>query len=245
MTETFLDRLGDQLISAERALVAAIPAARSRRRWRSPRTTAVVLVGLAIAVPAVAATQPWRPILGRPALHDTPAGTSDTPVPDNASALLAVLRRPQTDRDRSPTSRVLLRVVGQQFHGVRVNSVRLLSPSPGHHALVVSAQGVGQEPGVTKGIGDAICLIFSAGRVCGDAASLREHGVSMTAGPNVRGLVPDGVATVLLRFRGGATISAEVRDNLFWITTAPVTAAPFTAQWLDADRHVIGPPLSK
>lgn len=265
MTDTFLDRLGDQLISAERTLVAAVPAASRRRRWVTPRTAAAVVAGLAITVPAIAATEPWRPILGRPALHDTPAGTSNTPVPDDARALLGVLRRPQSDLDRSRTARVLLRVVGQQFRGVRVDSVRLLTPSPGHHALVISAQGVGQEPGVAKGIGDPICLIFTAAAVCGDATSLRTHGISVTAGSNVRGLVPDGVATVLLRFTGGQALSADVRDNLFWITTAPTTrhtvpgppgsgvrrtpplvdTAPFTAQWLDADDHVIGPPLSK
>jgi hypothetical protein len=136
MTESFLDRLEDQLVAAEHALVAA--AVRPRvSRWTPPKRLLVALAALIVAVPAVAATQPWQSILGRPALHDTPRGTSKTPVPANALALLAVLRRPQNAQDRGPTARALLRHVGQQFAGVRLSSVRLVTVSGGHHALVV------------------------------------------------------------------------------------------------------------
>ena len=265
MTESFLDRLGDQLLAAERALVVAAPAVARRRRWMTPRTAAVLLVALAVSVPALAATTPWRPILGRPELRDTPAGTSNSPVPNDASALLAVLRRPQTDADRGPIAQKLLRNVGQQFRGVRLRSVRLVTLSPGHHALVLSTEGVGQVPGVTKGTSNPVCLVFTAGGLCGGARSLRTSGILMTGGPNVRGLVPDGVAKVVLRFAAGRSVGTDVHANVFSITGAPttartvpgppgsgvrrtpplVTSAPFTVQWLDADGRAIGPPKTK
>src|SRR5436190_3343556 len=103
-------------------------------------------------------------------------------------------------RDRGPTATALLRSVGQAFGGVRLSSVRLVALSPGHHALVLSATRVGdtREP---------VCLVFSSGGLCGPAGTLRTHGITMTAGPTVRGLVPDGVATVSATFDDGRTLS--------------------------------------
>lgn len=264
MTASFLDRLGDQLAAAERALTPSAATKRRTHRWAPPKSAILLLAGLAVAVPAVAATQPWRPILGRPTLRDTPVSTSGSAVPANAIALLAVLRRPQTDRDRGRAIRTLLRSVGQQFSGVRLISVRLLSPAPGHHALVMSATGVGQVPAIAHhGVVDPVCLIINAGSVCGDARSLRTTGVVMTAGSSVRGLVPDGVAKVVLTFDDGRTASDDVRDNLFWITHVPtarrtlseptakrprpklLTTAPFTTRWLDSEGTTIGPQKPK
>jgi hypothetical protein len=261
MTSSFLDRLGDQLVASERDLVAS-SRARKRRRWLTPRSAGLLLAGLAIAVPAVAATHAWRPVLGRPQLHDTPAGTSATPVPSDARSVLAVLRRAQNSHDRSATARKLLRAVGQQFQGVRPASVRLVTPTPGHHALVLSAQGVGRVPGVgAPGQPDPVCLIFSGGGTCASGATVRATGIIMSAGPSVRGIVPDGVTRVMLTFAGGDTTSVTVRENVFWTTgtpttshaapgpagsgirrTAPLeTSATFTVRWLNATGKVVGP----
>jgi hypothetical protein len=243
MTESFLDRLGAQLLAAERTLVTDGRAAARRRRWTTPRTAAVAIAGLAIAASAVAATTPWHPILGRPEVHDAPAGTSSSPVPTDANAQLAVLRRPQTDRDRGPITEKLLRSIGQQFQGVRLGSVRLVTLSPGHHALVLSAEGVGQLPGVTKGTSNPVCFVSNVGSSCGGARSLLTGGIVMTAGPSVRGLVPDGVAKVVLRFAGGQTVGVDVHDNVFSISRTPT--AGFTVQWLDTNGSPIGPPKTK
>lgn len=267
MTESFLDRLEAQLVAAEHALVRTAAARRAPRRWwASRRNVLVAIAALAVAVPAVAATEPWQPILGRPALHDTPHGTSKTPVPPDALAALGVLRRPQNDEDRGPVARALLRYVGQQFGGVRLASVRLVTMSPGHHALVLSAVSVGRAASKGRaGVGDPVCLVFSAGGLCGPPSALRATGITMTGGPTVRGLVPDGVATVTLRFGHGPTRSAAVHDNVFWLTGAPTThrtvpappgsgrrrTAPlvmtraFTVRWLDRHGRVIGPPKAR
>jgi hypothetical protein len=205
VTESFLDRLEQQLVAAEHALAAA---ARPRvARWTPPKRLLIALAALIVAVPAVAATQPWQPILGRPALHDTPSGTSNTPVPADALALLAVLRRPQNAQDRGPTATALLRSVGQEFAGVRPASVRLVTVFPGHHALVLSATTGG-------GISQPVCLVFSDGGLCGGAHALRTSGIAMTAGPSIRGIVPDGVVRVSADFGHGQILTANVSDNV-------------------------------
>jgi hypothetical protein len=262
MTESFLDRLEGQLVAAEHALAAA---ARPRgSRWTPPRRLLVALAALIVAVPAVAATQPWQPILGRPGLHDTPRGTSKTSVPADALALLAVLRRPQNAQDRGPTARALLRNVGQEFAGVRLSSVRLVTVSPGHHALVLSATKVGGVPSTgDRGIGEPVCLVFSAGGLCGGADALRTGGISMTAGPSLRGIVPDGVIRVTADFGHGRKLTADVHDNVYWLTGAPTTmrafptrpgaprlppmpvTPPFILHWLDAHGRTIGPARRK
>jgi hypothetical protein len=264
MTESFLDRLEAQLVAAEHAMVRTAPGRRAPRRWRaSRRNLLVAIAALAVAVPAVAATEPWQPILGRPALHDTPRGTSRTPVPADVLGMLGVLRRRQNDQDRGPVARTLLRSVGQQFSGVRLASVRLVTLSAGHHALVLSAESVGRAASRGRpGVGEPVCLVFPASGLCGPPSALRTTGITMTGGPSVRGLVPDGVAEVILSFGPGRTRSAVVHDNVFWLTGAPTTrrtvpAPPgsgrrrtpplvmtsgFTVQWLDRHGRVIGPP---
>jgi hypothetical protein len=257
VTESFLDRLEQQLVAAEHALAAA--AARPRVvRWTPPKRLLIALAALIVAVPAVAATQPWQPILGRPGLHDTPSGTSKTPVPADELALLAVLRRPQNAQDRGPTATALLRSVGQEFTGVRPASVRLVTVSPGHHALVLSATRGG-------GISQPVCLVFSAGGLCGGAHALRTSGIAMTAGPSIRGIVPDGVVTVTADFGHGRVLTADVHDNVYWLTGAPTTrrafpapqrpgarrlppmrmTSPFTLRWLNAQGRTIGPARPK
>jgi hypothetical protein len=42
-----------------------------------------------------------------------------------------------------------------------------------------------------------------------------------TFGPDVVGLVPDGVTTVVLRFADGQVRRASIHDNFFWVTDAP------------------------
>jgi hypothetical protein len=220
------------------------------------------VLALAVAGPAVAITQPWRPILGRPALHDTPLSTSNTPVPRDATAILGVLRRPQSTYDRSPTTEKLLRGAGQEFAGVRLPSVRLVTLARGHDALVISAASVGLPAEGETDIADPLCLEWSDGGTCGSLSTLQTHGIVVSGGPQVLGLVPDGVATVALNFAGGKTLSAAVHDNTFYLASAPTTrpaarrspvvdghhlepplmTTRFTVQWLDKTSRDIGGP---
>src|SRR6185503_873372 len=78
--------------------------------------------------------------------------------------------------------------------------------------------------------------IAGAGVICRTTADLRDGHVSWPAPPF--GLVPDGVAAVKLRIRGGRTIVAPVGNNVYDLTEmgdAAVAIQP--PRYLDADGH--------
>jgi hypothetical protein len=224
MTESFLDRLDGQLVDAEKRLFTAGADRRHRWRWRrSPRLIVAPVLLLGVAVPALAITQPWRPILGR-GPGGAPLGISQTPVPGDAVSALALLRRPQDAADRGPITQQLLRGVGQEFAGVRLNSVRLVTLAPGHHAVVISAEAIGRPAAGQIDGRNPICLVWSYGGVCGPASGVQTTGIFGTAGPEVLGIVPDGVASVKLTFAARQTLTATAHDNTFYVTDAPTTS---------------------
>jgi hypothetical protein len=256
----FMDRYGAQLLQYGRALAATPNVPRRRRRWRSRRTAAIALAVVAVGAPALAATQPWQPLLGRPALHATPAGTSTTSPPSDQLALLGVLRRSQTAADRGPITVALLKHLGPEQAGVRVASIRLLSSAAGAHAVLVSiehnANVAGNEP-VER---NQLCLLFEHGGTCSTTVSLVAGHFVAFAGSHVLGVVPDGVATVELHYPDQQSRAATVNDNFFEVDDAPVTrpitapgggptppvmSAPSVLQWLDSNGRPIGPPLSR
>ena len=253
----FLDRLTDQLVIAERSLslAAAPPPRRRTRRWRTRKTTTLALATLVIAVPALAATLPWQPILGRPALHDTPSGISASAVPSDQLDMLAVLRRPQEAQDQSAATQALLRSVGVEFQGVRTDAIRLLTSTSGHSVALVPAASIIDPGRGTTEQANVLCLATGEGGLCGDTHSLLAGHLTAFDGDHIYGLVPDGVAQVVLRYPDGKTLSTSVQDNLFWIDGTPTTTRtipnappltiaqpPTTVQWLDANGTVIGPP---
>ena len=61
---------------------------------------------------------------------------------------------------------------------------------------------------------DPLCISTGEGGVCGTTRSLMAGQLTLFAGPELRGLVPDGVATVRLRYANGAVLTAAVQDNL-------------------------------
>jgi hypothetical protein len=254
MTDFFLDRLETQLVQAEQRLAPR----RARRRW-ARKSIVIPAMIVATAVPALAATQPWNPTLGRPKLHDRPHGTSTTPVPTNVLSIFAVLRRPQTAADRGPLARKLLRNVGQQFYGVRPDSVRLVTLDPGHHLLVTSSRRVGPSPGVGPDLKDPLCMVLSATVSCTDYQRAVTQGVTLSGGSTLYGLVPDGVERVEFDFGTRGRKTAIVHDNGWILKDAPLvpdrggtapdgrplppsrTTAPVQTHWLDKDGHDIGP----
>ena len=256
----FLDRLTDQFVVAERSLTlaAAPPPRRRARRWRTRKTAMLALATFAVAVPALAATQPWQPILGRPALHDTPTGISASAPPADQLALLGVLRRPQDAQDRSPAVQAMLSSVGIEFQGVRTDTVRLLTSASGHSAVLVSAERI-VDPGTnTVETNNPLCLVTGQSGTCSETQGLVDGHFLGLDGDYIYGLVPDGVAKVVLRYPDGQTLSTSVQDNFFWINGTPTTTrtipnrpplsmaqAPTAVQWLDANGTVVGPPLQK
>ncbi len=103
-------------------LTAAVARRRLRRRWMLPRVLGTGLVVLAIggtAVAAVAPEVPWNPFGGDP---DPPVTLE--PPPADQIGTLAVLRRPQTDADRSPLVTAYLKRYRQA--NVRLGYIRFL-----------------------------------------------------------------------------------------------------------------------
>jgi len=234
-------------------------------RWsKRMRRSAVAALGcLVVAVPALAATTPWQPILGHPSHSDVPAGTTETQPPASLSAVLAVLRRPQTADDRGAVAKKLLGSVGQEYASVSLPSIRLLTSQAGHQAVVVFASAHGRSATGGYEEGNELCLEYGQGSVCGNARRLRQGTFAGAIGHAQFGLVPDGVARVVLTFSNGQTRSAEIRDNFFWIDDVPVVSRQYRVidpppgmpsttthagaerpaiRWLDSNGKQIGPP---
>jgi hypothetical protein len=256
----FLDRYGAQLTEAERTLLTpSMP--RPRPRWRTRKVLAIALTSVVVAVPALAITKPWEPILGHPEHNNAPVGISPGNAPPEQLAVLGVLRRAQDAKDRDPVARALLRNMSEEQHGVRTSTVRLLESADGHTAILASVEkAVEPESGEVEGR-NILCLVVVGGGTCGSTRDLlvqdRSHlGLISLAGDHVYGLVPDGVARVVLRYPDGQTLRGEVRENFYWIDGAPSTErsihgapplslpqTPRSIEWINTEGTAIGPPL--
>jgi hypothetical protein len=252
----FLERYGDQL------RVARVRADRRRRVLR--RGTIASFVVVAIAAPAVAVIEPWSARLGRPRI-DGRVSVSRAPVPASARDVLAVLRRPQTARDRRLAA-PHLRNANSRMVGVQVDEIRAVSP---HYALV-PITGMKTPYGAQ---GPMLCLLGGGGSGCSPVADVARLGVSAVSagfehGTHFFGVVPDGVARVRFTPATGEPAVASVRDNFYEIrvpqlgpprpgvkpppgytgpvgadSTLPAPPMPAGGQldWLDAHGNVIGP----
>jgi hypothetical protein len=169
-----------------------------------------------------------------------------------------VLRRPQNEQDRGATAQALLHSLGPEQGGVRLNSVRLLTAVNGKQAVLVSnaTAGLPSGPSADK-TSDELCLLMATGGLCGSGPDLLAHGLLGT-GNGVIGLVPDGVAAVLISYPSGQTYKTPVRDNFFWAVDAPTIermipgsapmreAEPFRSiQWLTASGRPVRAPSSR
>lgn len=83
------------------------------------------------------------------------------------------------------------------------------------------------------------------GGCCSDAHALVSNRTTQTSGVSghstVTGLVPDGVASVTLRWHRGPERNAAVANN-FWVTSVPRSAPrafPTTTIWRGADGHLV------
>ena len=240
----FLDRYGEQLQRARR-----------RRRRRAARVSllavaapvaAALVIFLApserdIERPAAPPTSTWTPKVGRPKVG-LPATIDRTPVSRDASDVLAILRRPQTARDRKLAA-PRLRHAGGAVDGVQVDGVRALNP---RYALVpVTEMG--------DRAGPALCVMGSGGAACAPVASVREHGVTMISGGHGEtryvGVVPDGVAAVRFTPDGGRPVVVAVRENFYELRIS-ISAPPgrvnppkgFTGP-VGKDGRIVGPPM--
>lgn len=241
----FLDRYGLQLRHA-----------RQRRRRRAVRVSllavaspAVVAVAVVLgmsspdverpATPTATATPTpgtWTPAVGRPD-KGIPARIDRTPVSPVATDVLAVLRRPQTDRDRRLAA-PRLRYVGPPTEDVQVDGVRALNA---RYALVPMARG------------PRLCVIGSGGSACSPVDMVPRHGIASISagkqGTTYVGVVPDGVARVRFTPEAGQPVEVVVRENFYELrirTTAPPGRVSPPAGWngpKGKDGKIEGPPM--
>jgi hypothetical protein len=266
---TLLPEIEDRLVEA-----ADEHFSRSRR-WRptrlrfphSSRALVVMFATLGIAVPAVAATHAWEPLLGNPSADGNAPRIATDAIPAEQRQLLSVLRRDQTDQDHSAATLGLLEPLAPTTDGVRLQGVRLLSAGPGDPpvALIPVAQLFKRFPseGGELLARDALCLTDESNVVCATTDQFKAGGLTGFEGSYAYGLVPDGVAAVHVEFADGQSKSLTVHDNFYEakfavLPTVPASSAsnlslmlqrdpatdttpraPATMTWLDAQGHEV------
>lgn len=122
--------------------------------------------------------------------------------------------------------------------GVRIDAVRVLARRGGQTTILIPAERL---RGMRGSPLDVLCVVSGvdgggAGGTCGTYADLYTHGHIGWPGPPF-GLVPDGVASVKLRVRGGRTITAAVRNNVYSVDEDVVAIQP--PVWIDANGRRI------
>jgi hypothetical protein len=228
--------------------------ARRRRRPSWQRRLVPAVIALA-AVAALLVLLPPRPDSPNPsderAATPSPAPTngphdparlyplppaSHRPVPRDQLAAFAILRRPPTAADRSQAVRSLLRLVpASEVRGVHMDAVRVLGKRGNRLTLLVPMERT-SIPVMRDGLCVLTALENGSGMTCGTLADIRKHGrVGFTVPP--LGLVPDGVASVKVRVRGGHTITAPVRNNFYVLDDGEIPIRP--PVWLDVNGREI------
>lgn len=236
-----LPQLHESLLLANGRLVDR--ARRRARRFRLGLMTSAAVVSVGGA--AVAGTALWGPVLGfedgnRPS-------ASSTPVPSAQAAVLGVLGADQTAADRGPVAREALALLTRQYVGIRVSGVRVLRASATGEALVLVpvAELAPVAPGARTGR-DEVCVYArvrtgNAGGRCFATDDVRRGAATSTEGPMAWGLVPDGVARVVVHTRGGGTVERDVERNAFTVDAAVVDPATGLVDWLDAEGRAVTP----
>jgi len=195
---------------------------------------AVLTVIAAIATPAIA-------IGVGPIVRDfwgQPVGTSADAPPAEQLALLGILRDPPPGTSVDPAT--LGASIMPGVHGIRTNYIRLLPPAPGFpHQLLYTVTngdfGGGRwDPAVGAYVpteaSNLICVEeVEAGGVGGDCTPtwvLTSGDWRESAGLHGYGLVPDGVATVVLRYPDHPAQTETVTENTFSWQGYPASKGP-------------------
>ena len=237
----FLDRYGDQLRRSRRRrrrrtaraslLAVAAPAAAAVAVIVATSNPDVERPAEPQQHPTGVSTQPqptdtptqqppvgtWTPRVGRPNVG-LDASSDRTSVSRTAIDALAVLRRPQTARDRRLAER-RLRYFGGPIDGIQVDGVRALNT---HYALVPVTK-------VGPNTGAGLCIAGSGGVGCSPIDRVPDNGVTSVSagakGTHYVGVVPDGIARVRFTPNGGHPLDATVHEN-FYELRIPATSLP-------------------
>jgi hypothetical protein len=252
----FLDRYHRQLVTAA-GQVLPRPAPSTRFRWRrGQRALIVALAALLVSSAAVAATGSWRGVLG---VSDE-ATLTTAPPPSSELAILGVLRRAQTAQDYGPLTRDALQYFGASPNGLRPGFIRLLAVNAdGEGIVLVPAVAydpafLNDSPSLRAQLAKTspVCVFYpdplatGGVRNCWDQHDVEAGRATASLGLDQYGLVPDGVASVLLTYRHGLHAEGTVRDNFFDVA-APREPAdpevtprqPTTIVWRTDDGRVV------
>jgi hypothetical protein len=265
---TFIDRLEADLVRAYEAPVA------HRRSWPVSlqslsrrarlRTLSGLALAAAIATPAIAVG--LSPIL-RDFEGQSVSTTAGAP-PAEQLALLGILRDPPPGAYVDPAT--LGSSILPGVHGIRTNYIRLLPPAPGfpHQLLYTVASGDFGAARFNPTVGayvpteakNLICVqevqASGVGGDCTDTSVLTSGHWLESAGLDGYGLVPDGVASVILHYPDHPAQTETVTDNTFSWPGYPGPAGPITngggqpspgptpefpasITWLDAHGNVL------
>jgi hypothetical protein len=233
----------------------------SNRRGVAVATAAVVLV----TAPALAITQPWNPqprqIIAKPGA--TPAdgvptanvSVSSASPPAAELSLLAVLRRPAGTIDQSTQVSTALRQLFGGVSGIETHYVRVLYDVPGEPLVVLfPAQRWASPPGPDGVSGyqrlDPICVevvpVASQGSSgnCLAASDVAAGHLTGSDGEFEYSVVPDGVASVVLRFADGSERHLAVANNFVAFDASPASpggppAFPVSTTWLDSSGNPV------
>jgi hypothetical protein len=235
---TFVDRLETELVRVCEAQIAPRPSWRGRLQRLSRcgrlRMLAVLTAVAAIATPAIAIGV--GPIVRDFSGH--PVSTNADAPPAEQLALLGILRDPPPGA--SVDAATLASAILPGIHGIRTNYIRLLPPAPGFpHQLLYTATsgdlGVGDPPvdaDPATEVKNLICVEeVEASVVGGDCTPtnvLTSGDWRESAGLDGYGLVPDGVATVILHYPDHPAQTETVTDNTFSWQGYPAPEGPIT-----------------
>ncbi|MCK9250775.1 MAG: hypothetical protein M0P31_17590 [Solirubrobacteraceae bacterium] len=229
---TLLPRLHQSIVEAVDAETTRIA---RPRRWLLPVTLGALFATAAVATAAM--TGVWSPdpedIGGRALAVDASA------PPAGQLAALGVLRRSATSADRDAVALASLRYAPDV---VRSNHVRRPGPSGAIIVPIVHHDARMDALGGTVRTRNAICLVDGPAGGCTTTARIRAYGTGLQRGHTYTGIVPDGVATVLLRSRtDGKTVSVPVHDNAYVVDARRLDVRPAAPRWQDHKGRPVAP----
>lgn len=221
--------LGAELRVRAEQLAQPTTARAVRRRGRTTIAVVVGLLGLSSA--AYAAQELWRPQIGGDA--STAVATAEAPASEMLDAF-AVLRREQTERDRSAEAAYALRFATSDVVSVKTNYVRVLGENHEGQPIVLIPQATTE--------GEALCLwvqspTYAGGQACQSVQRAIEGSLVIGRGTGdgslaVVGLVRDGAATAKV---GDHPDPAPVDNNIFQTVVDEDQAGTLNVSTFDVD----------
>ena len=244
---TFIDRLETDLVRACDAPIAA------RRSWRAPlqrlshrgrvRALAVLTAVAAIATPAIAigVSPILREFDGAAVKFEGQALSASTEAPPAEQlALLGILRDPPPGAIVDPATLGPVFLGG--LKGIRTGYIRLLPSAPGfpHQLLFTATSGEFGPARFDPSVGayvpteakNLMCVeeveADGVGGNCQPTKVLTSGHWTESSGLDGYGLVPDGVATVVLRYTDHPAQTEAVKENTFSWQGYPAPQGPIT-----------------